>query len=244
MMACVKSFILAFVFVASLAALTEASGPVEEAYTPNVVLPAGSEESFLETSTSENIVTAAHKLRALKTPAVYQLHVDRITKHAELLQSAQLSTLDNKKAKAYAHAFDNSKNAIRAALRALTGQLNAGHRHDDAVLKQMRASGNKAIRASDARAKSKTRTFRNKACPTRKAHDETLAKRNSAHRAMNKLGNGKVCSGGLSTTLGDMDVDKARPKLGNAFRNRWDAIRAKYIAAHARWAAAVKAYTR
>jgi hypothetical protein len=235
--------ITTLVLIATVLALTEASGPVEEVYTPNIILPAGSEKAFLQERTgSEDIVTAAHALRALKTPSVYQLHVDRITKHAELLQTA--AALDDKKAKAYAHAFDNSKNAIRAALRALHSQLNAGHKHDEAVLKQMKGRGNSAIHAANNRGKAKTRKFRNKACPTRRAHDEAKAKRNSAHRHMQNVGNGKVCAGGLSTTLGDMDIDKARPKLGRLFRNKWDHHRAKYVAAHQKWKAAVKVFTR
>merc|ERR1711977_468427 len=111
-------------FLAFVAVATFAAGE-EDSWAPRMELPSGSEAGYVSSDANmgeENIVTAAHQLRALKTPSVFKLHVDRITKHAELLQS-----FDTKKAKAYAHAFNNSKNAIRAALRSLNIQLNAGH---------------------------------------------------------------------------------------------------------------------
>merc|ERR1712167_370317 len=58
-------------------------------------------------------------------PTHMHFHINRIAKHAVLLQM-------DKKAAAYTHNFDASKAAIKAALKALTNQLNDGHRKDKA----------------------------------------------------------------------------------------------------------------
>merc|ERR1711937_297138 len=58
-------------------------------------------------------------------PTHMHFHINRIAKHAVLLQM-------DKKAAAYTHNFDASKAAIKAALKALTNQLNDGHRQDKA----------------------------------------------------------------------------------------------------------------
>merc|ERR1719201_875807 len=57
---------------------------------------------------------------------------------------------------------------------------------------------------------------------------------------MMKTGNGKVCP--LSTTLGDMDIDKNVPAFGVSLRNKWDRVRAKFVKQDKAHTAARKAH--
>merc|ERR1712054_589773 len=142
------------------------------------------------------------------SPTHMHYHINRIAKHAVLMQ------MDGKSAKAYSHNFDASKAAIKAALSALTSQLNTGHTHDKNAL----ATG---------KGQAKCQTFKNKACPTKREELEADAAKANAKKQMQAVGKGKVCSG-LGSTWGDMDVDKSTPKYGEELRNKWDKKRAEY----------------
>merc|ERR1712139_636490 len=137
-------------------------------------------------------------------PTHMHFHINRIAKHAVLLQM-------DKKAAAYTHNFDASKAAIKAALKALTNQLNDGHRHDKAALATGINEGTSAI----------------------------SSKKTSGKKKMQNVGKGKVCDS-LGSTWGDMDVDKATPKYGDELRNKWDKKRGEYETAKAKYDAAVK----
>merc|ERR1711924_277819 len=119
-------------------------------------------------------------------PTHMHFHINRIAKHAVLLQM-------DKKAAAYTHNFDASKAAIKAALKALTNQLNDGHRHDKAALATGINEGTSAISSKKTSGKNKCQTFKDKACPTKreemeadaakadvKKHDNAIKKHNAA----------------------------------------------------------------
>merc|ERR1712054_615687 len=150
-------------------------------------------EVSLEQESVQSLVHAAKHLQKVSQVHM-QMHADRIAKHAQMIQSASAA----EKAKAYAHNFNNSKKAIRSALKALTNQLNAGHKHDVNALRLERNRGNGII--------------------------------------------GKANSGGLGTTFGDMDVEKAVPKFGTELRNKWDKARDKFNKSRGKYAAATKAH--
>merc|ERR1711998_105155 len=194
-------------------------------------------EVSLEQESVQSLVHAAKHLRKVSQKHM-QMHVDRIAKHAQMIQSASAAD----KAKAYAHNFNNSKKAIRSALKALTNQLNAGHKHDVNALRLERNRGNGIIHKANNGGKAKVMSFRAKACPTKRLEDEARAKKDGARKAMNNLGHGKICSGGLGTTFGDMDIEKAVPKFGTELRNKWDKARDKFNKSRGKYAAASKAH--
>merc|ERR1712054_427092 len=166
-------------------------------------------EVSLEQESVQSLVHAAKHLQKVSQVHM-QMHADRIAKHAQMIQSASAA----EKAKAYAHNFNNSKKAIRSALKALTNQLNAGHKHDVNALRLERNRGNGIIGKANNRGKGKVMSFRAKACPTKRLEDEARAKKDAARKSMHNLGNGKICSGGLGTTFGDMDRDKFNKSRG------------------------------
>merc|ERR1711907_686311 len=155
------------------------------------------------------------------SPTHMHYHINRIAKHAVLMQ------MDGKSAKAYSHNFDASKAAIKAALSALTSQLNTGHTHDKNALATGKGEGNTSINSSKSKGQAKCQTFKNKACPTKREELEADAAKANAKKQMQAVGKGKVCSG-LGSTWGDMDVDKSTPKYGEELRNKWDKKRAEY----------------
>jgi len=153
-------------------------------------------------------------------PSHMHYHINRIAKHAVLMQM-------DKSAKAYTHNFDASKAAIKAALSALTSQLNTGHKHDKSALTTGQGEGNTAINSSKSKGQAQCQTFKDKACPTKREELEADAAKANAKKQMQAVAQGKVCSG-LGSTWGDMDVDKSTPKYGEELRNKWDKKRAEY----------------
>merc|ERR1712093_517709 len=143
------------------------------------------------------------------SPTHIHYHINRIAKHAVLMQ------MDGKSAKAYTHNFDASKAAIKAALSALTSQLNTGHKHDKSALTTGQGEGNTAINSSKSKGQAKCQTFKNKACPTKREELEADAAKANAKKQMQAVGQGKVCSG-LGSTWGDMDVDKSTPSTAKS----------------------------
>merc|ERR1712054_549904 len=225
-------FVLA-ICIASASAMYDSweSIPVDEVKESNPV------EDFEPDSVQALLQEVKHLSDVSSPHAALSLHAQRIAKHAKLLQSV------SSKAKAYAHNFANSKNAIRSALKALTGQLNTGHKHDVNALRSERNRGNSVINGAHNGGRTKVTGFRNKACPTKRLEQEAKAKRDAAHRAANGVGNGKICSGGLSTTYGDMDIEKSVPKFGTELRNKWDKARSKYHSSLGKYKVAKKAHS-
>merc|ERR1712199_129899 len=182
----------------------------------------------------ESLMQVVAKLRGV-VPEHMAFHVDRISHHAELMQTAGYE----EKTKAYSHNFSSSKAAIQAALNSLTSQLQTGHNHDVAALNTSQNDNTKAINDSKTDGKSKTHGFRNKACPTKRKEMEADVKKKNAKTAMQNVAAGKICKG-LGTNWGEMDIDKDTPKYGTELRNGWDKARARYVAAKTAWEQATK----
>merc|ERR1712093_767757 len=178
---------------------------------------------------------AVEELR-INTPEDLRDHVSRVAKHASLIQTSNLDA----RAKAYKHNFNQSKKALHAALNMLVSQLKAGHKHDTNVLKQTKRSLEKGMSSVHAAAKNKTTNAKHRVCPLQRAEEKARQRRGAAHSAMMKTGNGKVCP--LSTTLGDMDIDKNVPAFGVSLRNKWDRVRAKFVKQDKAHTAARKAH--
>merc|ERR1712159_125542 len=191
-------------------------------------------EEFQTEYDEESLMQVVAKLRGV-VPEHMAFHVDRISHHAELMQTAGYE----EKTKAYSHNFSSSKAAIQAALNSLTNQLQTGHNHDVAALNTSHNDNTKAINDSKTDGKSKTHGFRNKACPTKRKEMEADVKKKNAKTAMQNVAAGKICKG-LGTNWGDMDIDKDTPKYGTELRNGWDKARARYIAAKTAWEQATK----
>merc|ERR1711959_62379 len=86
------------------------------------------EIEFAQEEASPSLSSAVSFLQNV-APASVNYHVNRVAKHAELLQGF--------KAKAYAHNFESSRAATKAALNSLNAELNNGHNHDkDALSKE------------------------------------------------------------------------------------------------------------
>merc|ERR1712188_5945 len=186
---------------------------------------------LVDTSAEGSLMTTLGDMQKV-APTHMHFHINRIAKHAVLLQM-------DKKAAAYTHNFDASKAAIKAALKALTNQLNDGHRHDKAALATGINEGTSAISSKKTSGKNKCQTFKDKACPTKREEMEADAAKADAKKKMQNVGKGKVCDS-LGSTWGDMDVDKATPKYGDELRNKWDKKRGEYETAKAKYDAAVK----
>jgi hypothetical protein len=169
-------------------------------------------------------------------------HVNRIAKHARLVQTASFSDADEEKAKAYAHNFAASKAAIRAALKSLTDQLNAGHLHDKAALNSAHTVGSNAISKAINDGKTKCTDAKHKACPTKREEERARAVKEAKLKKMAALKATKICE--LGTTWQDMDVEKTTPKFGTELRNAWDKKRAAYAVAKREADAATKAHNK
>merc|ERR1711939_553965 len=163
------------------------------------------ETELVQISDEENLLSVVHDMRGV-APKHLQEHIKVVAHHAELLQ--------DEKAKAYAHNFSESQAAIRAAIKSLNDELKAGHDHDVAALASAKASGNKVVSEADAAAKSRVRAYRDRACPTKRAEEAANAKKGAAKKKMDGIADGNICE--LSTTWGDMDIDKSVAKYGTA----------------------------
>jgi hypothetical protein len=203
------------------------------AHTQDTTMP--EDEYAMESmpSSEENLLSVAKQLHAT-VPTLLQEHTAIIAKHAAMIQS--------NRAKAYAHNFKNSKKAIKSALKSLTDQLYAGHKHDKKAIGGARHFGNGVISKAEKSGKSKTATYRQKACPTKRLELEAKARMNAEAQNMKNIGNGKICKHIKGHTMGAMDVDKATPAYGTKLRNAWDRARARYISATKKHAAAAKKY--
>merc|ERR1711998_638540 len=174
----------------------------------------------------EDLLSAVKDLRAVSDNTAFHVHGMRIQDHANLIQAT--------KAKAYKHSFA-ARNALKAAINSLVGELNTGHNND-------RNAGHNAMRNAVNRGKGVTRRYREKACPTKKAQLEAEAARNSAKGALTAIKRKKVCN--LKTTWFDMNIKGTAPKFGAELRNKWDRQRAEYVRKLSQYNAAVKAYNK
>jgi len=183
----------------------------------------------------EGLVQLVENLKSVSTPE-HAAHVAEISKHASLLR------VGDNKAKAYKHNYTAAKRALKAAVSALKRDLTAGHNHDSRALRQAKSFGAGVVNSAHSNGKSTVRKYRDRACPTKRAEEKANSKKTAAKNAMHALTRGKICSGGLRTTWGDMDVDKNRPKFGAELRNKWDKTRGSYIKAQQKYNAAVQAH--
>merc|ERR1712226_798908 len=90
-------------------------------------------------------------------------HVERIAKHASLMQTGSDDDESDDKAKSYVHS------------------------HDKAALNSGLGAGNSAISNGESSGKVKTASFKNKACPTKKKETEADAAKKAAKQAMQKI---------------------------------------------------------
>merc|ERR1712093_941254 len=202
------------------------------------VLPEIYDAPEVELLTTESQVTslmdAVKHLRA-HTPARYAHHVATVSKHA-------MAAIESSKTKAYVHNFRSTQAAIRAALKTLNDELLAGHKHDESVLRNAKASHVNAVSGTVSGAKSKVKSYKHKGCPTKRNEENANEKKMKAKAKRDNLGNGKICP--LNTTWGDMDVEKAVPKYGSELRNAWDKKRAEWLKHHNAYTAAASVHTR
>jgi membrane protein involved in colicin uptake len=189
-------------------------------------------ELLQDVPAEENLLSAVHEMRQF-APKHLQEHVKVVAHHAELIQDS--------KAKAYAHDFTKSQAAIKAALSSLNAELESGHAHDVEALKVAKASGNKVVSDAGAAAKTRVRVYRDQACPTKRAEESADAKKQAAKKKMDAIADNNIC-GGLSTTWGDMDIDKSTAKYGTALRNGWDKVRTDFVKAKVAHSEATKAH--
>jgi len=184
---------------------------------------------------AQTLMDAVHELRGA-APELLQAHVDHVTRHANLIQSMDLSG----KAKAYAHNFAASQKAITAALNSLIEELKKGHNHDKNALNTARNQAHRLLASTKSNCKSKVNGYRKKACPSKRSEEAADRKKGDALKKLNHEKNTKICN--LGTTWDDMDIDKSTPKFGTTLRNGWDKARARWLRAKRSYDAAVKAH--
>jgi len=201
-------------FVLALAAVAIASSHIDEDFSEEY-------ELLQDIPAEEDLMSVVHEMRRF-APMLLQEHVKVVAHHAELIQDS--------KAKAYAHDFSKSQAAIKAAIKSLNAELQTGHDHDVKTLKTSQDSGNKIVTDADTAAKIRVREYRDRACPTKRSEEAADSKKQAAKKKMDGIADTNIC-GGLSTTWGDMDIDKTTAKYGTALRNGWDKVRADYVKA-------------
>merc|ERR1712093_698114 len=227
---------LRLAFVSVIAALVSASPDVDQ---DDFDYDVAYETDFVQTSPMTELMDAVKSLRK-HAPSHMSFHVNRVAKHAALIQSGDWGL--SSKAKAYKHNFAASKAAIKSALAGLTNQLTTGHNHDKSALNSGLNAGKNAISGADSTGRSKTAGYKHKACPTKRLEVEADQKKRDAKSAMQAIQTTKMCSSGISETWKDMDVDKSSPKFGTQLRNQWDKARSNWLKAKAKYDAAVKAH--
>merc|ERR1719238_2609373 len=200
------------------------------------------ESTLVEDAPEESLLAVVKNLKSV-TPDHFQLHyhVNRISKHAALIQQGEEEMVDEDKAKAYAHNFAASKNAIKAALGALTDQLNAGHAHDKDALKTSKNANEGTIATAKNNAKKAATEKKHEVCPHKRAEERAHATKQAKERTMKKVQSDKVCEPPIDFTYTDMDVEKVTPKFGTALRDAWDKARARFSTAKTAFDAAHKA---
>merc|ERR1712093_559813 len=216
------------VFLLAFAALSYASVDIyPEIYdTPEV-------ELLTSESKVQSLMDAVKHLHA-HTPARYAHHVATVTKHA-------MAAIESSKTKAYVHNFRSTQAAIRAALKTLNDELLAGHKHDEAVLKNAKRRHGVSVSSTVGAAKNKVKGYKHKGCPTKRSEENANEKKMKAKAKRDALGKGKICP--LRTTWVDMDVEKAVPKYGSELRNAWDKKRAEWLRHHNAYLSATRVHS-
>merc|ERR1712093_788182 len=181
----------------------------------------------------QSLMDAVKHLRA-HTPARYAHHVATGSKHA-------MAAIESSKTKAYVHNFRSTQAAIRAALKTLNDELLAGHKHDEAVLKNAKRRHGVSVSSTVGAAKNKVKGYKHKGCPTKRSEENANEKKMKAKKKRDDLGKGKICP--LRTTWGDMDVEKAVPKYGSELRNAWDKKRAEWLRHHNAYMSATRVHS-
>lgn len=202
-------------------------------------------EELLEQPAPEESLFAVVKHLKYVTPDHFQLHyhVNRISKHAALIQQGEEEMSEEDKAKAYAHDFAASKNAIKAALGSLTDQLNAGHTHDQQAITQSKSTNEGTLTTAQNNAQKTATDKKHEVCPHKRAEETAHANKQAKEAAMKKVQSDKVCEPNIDFTYTDMDVEKVQPKFGTALRNAWDQARARFASAKTAYDAATVAHT-
>merc|ERR1711904_23568 len=188
-------------------------------------------KSFQEEA-PETLLSAVQELQRAAPERVAH-HVRAISKHVELLQTQDT--------KAYKHNFASAQAAIRAALKSLANELNAGHKHDKHALAATRTIGMNLINGADSKGEISSHSLRHKVCPTMRAEEAAHARKQAAQTKLSSHEKVKYC-GKLSTTWDDMDVQKSVPKFGTVLRNAWDKARSAWVKLKAEKDAAIKAH--
>jgi len=181
---------------------------------------------------AENLLQAVESLKTASSPqAALHGHAARIADHAALIA----------KAKAYKHSFA-ARNAIKAAVKQLHSEMRNGHNHDKNALNQARSTGQRAINNANSKGKRVVAGYRAKACPTKKAQEQTLAKKNAAKQGMDSIKRGRVCN--IGTTWADMAISKRTPTFGSELQGAWNRARSNWVRKRNQYNAAVKAYNK
>merc|ERR1712093_352846 len=137
-----------------VAALVSADPALEDDFDYDVAY----ETDFVQTEAPlRELMEAVQSLRK-HAPSHMTFHVNRVAKHAALIQSRDWD--DDYKAKAYKHSFAASKAAIKSALSGLTNQLNAGHNHDKSALNSGLNAGRNAISTANSTGRNKTAGYK------------------------------------------------------------------------------------
>merc|ERR1711977_488744 len=189
---------------------------------------------FIQDKIPETLLTAVETLRRTAPKRVAH-HIKAISTHAQLLQTGE------GKETAYKHTFAASNAAIKAALQSLAKELAAGHSHDKAALNTSKASGGSVVRKADAKGLSTARALRHKVCPSQRAEEAALIKKNAADAKLTAHESVRVC-GALSTTWDDMNIQKSDMKYGTALHNAWSAARKTWSTYKAQKDAAIRAH--
>merc|ERR1711959_165083 len=157
---CIRDMLRFLAVVFFIAALVSADPALEDDFDYDVAY----ETDFVQKEAPLGDLMDAVKSLRKHAPSHMSFHVNRVAKHAALIQSGDWDD----KAKAYKHSFAASKAAIKSALSGLTNQLNAGHNHDKSALNSGLNAGRNAISTANSTGRNKTASYKHKACPTKR----------------------------------------------------------------------------
>jgi len=223
-------FLLAAAFSASFASQDSIAEGIE-AQAPELI----DEEPLLEYDLAS---AAEHLERLVPNDDNLKRHTKLISHHAGTLKLIQAQKA--LPGKAYSHNFARARNAIKAALAALTSDLRAGHSHDKRELNKAYNAAARRISDTERRNKGRVTTFKHKACPTKRAEEKASAKRRAAKAAVDGVKAQKICN--VATNWKAMGIRGSTPKLGSAMYNKWAQARAQFVKKTAQHNAAIRAH--
>merc|ERR1711907_430086 len=184
----------------------------------------------------------SHRVARDAVAGLYEAVPQSMSPHAQRINSLHEELLQAHSKKAYRHNMGKLRAPLLAALKILIGDLRAGHSHDKKALHGEKRARDSAINKSYSTSKSKVRGYKHKVCPAMRAEEAALSRRNAAKAAMGNVKKGKICSGGLKTTLSDMGVERPSPRLGSELSSAWARKRAEYTRSQGKYHKAVKEY--